>query len=683
MVYCVIDGINFLIKSTSSIIEACKYLGINIPKFCYHENLTIAGNCRMCLIEIHKTLKPVAACAMPVINNIVVFTNTPSIKKARENVLETLLLHHPLDCPICDQGGECDLQDETKTFGGDRHRFFLIKRSVEDKSCGLIIKTIMSRCIHCTRCVRFSSEIAGSNFFGTINRGVNTEISSYTTRTFNSLLSGNVIELCPVGALTSNNYAFKTRSWELQSIETLDLTDGSSTPCYFNYKESEVIRILPKNNFDILGDNWISDRLRFSFDALNNSRLHSIFRVFLPNKFKKTNWKFIFYSLKKHIFKESSKITVLINNEIDLDSLILLKKICYQSKNIVSFCSVENINTTQNFYISWLSNKIVDIAQTKVSFLLFTNLYIENLLLNTQLKVYYKKKNYKNYNFGTQSINNLSIRFNNISLFNLFTLFTGKNIHMSKTLVGFNNPLVLLGESLTTKLNISQQLIFLLKEVISTVTILNINLKSNTESLRLTNTRFKNTKCFDVIKGLVSINLSDNISTRRDLNKNKTKFWLNPHGSLIALKNKYIIPILHPIEQQGVFINLEQRPQRTTSLVTNTSNAKSIYFFLKLLLNNIKQINKVYGFGRQKEKYKYLFIINYLVENFYTIKRVGLSYFFYKSLISYTRNSFIFYENPVSYYYTDFFLINNYCKNSLNMNLFSINYRKVNKTFHF
>jgi len=211
MITVTIDDLNILIKDNISILEACKYIGINIPKFCYSENLSIAGNCRMCLVELKKIPKPIASCAMPIVNNMILFTLSPLIKKARENVLETLLINHPLDCPICDQGGECDLQDETKTFGIDINRFFFKKRNVEDKNFGFIIKTIMNRCIHCTRCVRFSSEIISVDFFGTINRGVNTEISNYISKPFNFLLSGNVIDLCPVGALTSKNYAFKTR----------------------------------------------------------------------------------------------------------------------------------------------------------------------------------------------------------------------------------------------------------------------------------------------------------------------------------------------------------------------------------------------------------------------------------------------------------------------------------------
>ena len=207
-----INGIEFLVKPNISVLEACKYVGITIPRFCYHETLSVAGNCRMCLVEISNSPKPVASCALPVLSNMKIFIDTPLVKKARENVLETLLLNHPLDCPICDQGGECDLQDQTKVFGGDYSRFFFNKRTVEDKFCGPLIKTIMTRCIHCTRCVRFSSEIAGQEVMGSFNRGEETEMGTYVQKFIKTELSGNLVDICPVGALTSKPYAYRARS---------------------------------------------------------------------------------------------------------------------------------------------------------------------------------------------------------------------------------------------------------------------------------------------------------------------------------------------------------------------------------------------------------------------------------------------------------------------------------------
>jgi len=207
-----INNKNYQVKATSSVLQACEEAGIDVPRFCYHEKLSVAGNCRMCLVEVEKSPKPVVSCAMPVAKGMVIYTNTPLVKKAREAVLEFLLINHPLDCPICDQGGECDLQDETLNYGSDRGRFFEFKRSVEDKECGPIIKTIMTRCIHCTRCVRFSAEIAGQEVLGSFGRGDDTEIGTYVQSFIKTELSGNLIDLCPVGALTSKPYAYTARN---------------------------------------------------------------------------------------------------------------------------------------------------------------------------------------------------------------------------------------------------------------------------------------------------------------------------------------------------------------------------------------------------------------------------------------------------------------------------------------
>ena len=212
MVTITINNKKYDFKKDLTILQACEQVDITIPRFCYHDKLSVAGNCRMCLVEVEKSPKPVASCAMPIANNMVIFTDTPLVKKAREAVLEFLLINHPLDCPICDQGGECDLQDITLNYGSDRSRFFEFKRGVEDKECGPIIKTIMTRCIHCTRCIRFISEIAGTDSLGTLGRGENTEIGTYVNKFIKTELSGNLVDLCPVGALTSKPYAFSART---------------------------------------------------------------------------------------------------------------------------------------------------------------------------------------------------------------------------------------------------------------------------------------------------------------------------------------------------------------------------------------------------------------------------------------------------------------------------------------
>merc|ERR1712153_194899 len=222
-----VDGKPVEVNPGTSVLQACEKAGVHIPRFCYHEALSVAGNCRMCLVEVEKVPKCVASCAWPVMPNMGIWTNTPVVKKAREGVVEFLLANHPLDCPICDQGGECDLQDQSEKFGGDSSRSFLLfKRPVQDKDMGLFIKTIMVRCIHCTRCIRFLKDKALTNDLGTIGRGENTEISFYFNKFLDkSLLSGNIVDICPVGALTNKDYSFKGRPWEMDEIKYLGISD--------------------------------------------------------------------------------------------------------------------------------------------------------------------------------------------------------------------------------------------------------------------------------------------------------------------------------------------------------------------------------------------------------------------------------------------------------------------------
>jgi len=241
-----IDNLSIEVKPNTSILQACEIANIIIPRFCYHERLSVAGNCRMCLVEVDKMPKLQASCAVPVLPNMVVKTNTLAVRKAREGILEFLLINHPLDCPICDQGGECDLQDQSLVYGGDRSRFKEFKRAVEDKNCGPLIKTIMTRCIHCTRCVRFINEVVGIPELGTSGRGNSIEISSYVSKLFSSELSGNIIDLCPVGALTSKPYAFLSRPWELKSTESIDLFDSIHSNIRIDTRGYDIMRVLPR-----------------------------------------------------------------------------------------------------------------------------------------------------------------------------------------------------------------------------------------------------------------------------------------------------------------------------------------------------------------------------------------------------------------------------------------------------
>ncbi|MGV8997024.1 MAG: NADH-quinone oxidoreductase subunit NuoG [Parvibaculaceae bacterium] len=267
-----VDGIEVEVPAGATLLQACEAAGVEIPRFCYHERLSIAGNCRMCLIEVEKSPKPVASCAMPASEGAVVRTNTELVKRAREGVMEFLLINHPLDCPICDQGGECDLQDQSMAYGVDGSRFRENKRAVEEKYMGPLVKTVMTRCIQCTRCVRFATEVAGTPEIGAIGRGEDMEITTYLESTLSSELSANVVDLCPVGALTFRPTAFTARPWELRKTESVDVMDAVGSNIRVDARGSEVIRILPRLNEDV-NEEWISDKTRFVADGLKTQRL--------------------------------------------------------------------------------------------------------------------------------------------------------------------------------------------------------------------------------------------------------------------------------------------------------------------------------------------------------------------------------------------------------------------------
>ncbi len=272
MVRLTIDGKEFDAASGITLLEACEQTGAEIPRFCYHERLSIAGNCRMCLVEVEKLPKLAASCALPVAEGMVVHTGSERVREARRGVMEFLLINHPLDCPICDQGGECDLQDQALAYGLDRSRFRENKRAVENKDMGPLIKTEMTRCIHCTRCVRFASEVAGAPEIGSIGRGEDMEIVPYLEQVVTSELSGNMIDLCPVGALTSRPYAFTARPWELRKTGSIDVMDAAGAHIRIDARGREVMRILPRLN-EAVNEEWITDKARFIYDGLKSQRL--------------------------------------------------------------------------------------------------------------------------------------------------------------------------------------------------------------------------------------------------------------------------------------------------------------------------------------------------------------------------------------------------------------------------
>ncbi len=268
-----VDGIEVEVPPGSNVLQACEAAGFEIPRFCYHERLSVAGNCRMCLVEIEKAPpKPFASCAYPAAEGMVVHTDSAMVRNARRGVMEFLLINHPLDCPICDQGGECDLQDQAMGYGMDHSRYAENKRAVKDKNLGPLVKTVMTRCIHCTRCIRFATEIAGVPELGATARGENMEVGTYVEKALSSELSGNLIDICPVGALTSKPYAFTARPWELRKTDSIDVLDAVGAAIRIDARGAEVLRILPRVNEDV-NEEWLGDKSRFAVDGLKRRRL--------------------------------------------------------------------------------------------------------------------------------------------------------------------------------------------------------------------------------------------------------------------------------------------------------------------------------------------------------------------------------------------------------------------------
>jgi NADH-quinone oxidoreductase subunit G len=324
-----IDGVEIEVPAGITILQACELAGIEIPRFCYHERLSIAGNCRMCLVEVKPgPPKPQASCALPVADKQEIFTNTPTVQKARKGVMEFLLINHPLDCPICDQGGECDLQDQAMAYGFDRSRYHENKRAVPDKELGPLVKTSMNRCIHCTRCIRFATEVAGVEELGATGRGESMEVTTYVEHALTTELAGNLVDLCPVGALTSKPYAFEARSWELTKTESVDALDALGSNIRIDTRGAQVMRVLPRLNDDV-NEEWISDKTRHAIDGLRRQRLDRPY-VRRGGKLVAATWDEAFGAIAAKLGgMEGSKIAAIVGDQCDAESMVALKDLMH------------------------------------------------------------------------------------------------------------------------------------------------------------------------------------------------------------------------------------------------------------------------------------------------------------------------------------------------------------------
>ncbi|KAI1403850.1 NADH-ubiquinone oxidoreductase 78 kDa subunit mitochondrial precursor [Hypoxylon fuscum] len=389
-----IDGKKVSIEAGSALIQACEKAGSMVPRYCYHEKLMIAGNCRMCLVEVERAPKPVASCAWPVQPGMVVKTNSPLTHKAREGVMEFLLANHPLDCPICDQGGECDLQDQSMRYGADRGRFHEIggKRAVEDKNIGPLIKTSMNRCIHCTRCIRFANDIAGAPEMGSFGRGNDIQIGTYLEKNLDSEMSANVIDLCPVGALTSKPYAFRARPWELKKTESIDVLDGLGSAIRVDSRGLEVMRVIPRLNDDV-NEEWINDKTRFACDGLKTQRL-TMPLVRREGKFEPASWEQALTEISaayRQLAPEGNEFKAIAGELTEVESMVAMKDLANKlgSDNLALDMPSGNqplahgIDVRSNYLFN---SKILAIEEVDALLLVGTNTRHEAAGLNARIR---------------------------------------------------------------------------------------------------------------------------------------------------------------------------------------------------------------------------------------------------------------------------------------------------------
>jgi NADH-quinone oxidoreductase subunit G len=381
-----IDEVEIEVPAGSTVLQACELAGREIPVFCFHPRLNIAGNCRMCLVEIEKSPKPVASCAMPAAEGMVVRTGTPLVHKARQGVLEMLLINHPLDCPICDQGGECDLQDLTLFYGPDHSRFKENKRSVTDKNLGPLISTHMTRCIHCTRCIRFLDEVAGVTELGATGRGEHMEIGTWIERAVYSELSGNIIDICPVGALNSKPYEYRARSWELRKTESVDVLDAVGCNIRLDARGPEVMRILPRLNEDI-NEEWISDKSRFSYDGLKKRRL-DVPMVKQGGGLAPCSWREAFAAIADRLEGvPGERIAAIAGDLVDCEAMVLLKDLMANLGSPHIDCRQDGAKLPAGPRSSYLFNTtIAAIEEADFCLLIGTNPRFEAPLVNARIR---------------------------------------------------------------------------------------------------------------------------------------------------------------------------------------------------------------------------------------------------------------------------------------------------------
>ncbi len=593
----IINGKAVEVPAGITLIQACELVGVEIPRFCYHDRLHVAGNCRMCLVELEKSPKPVASCALSVSDGMVVHTDSPMIKKAREGVLEFLLINHPLDCPICDEGGECDLQDQTIMYGRGTNRFAENKRAVPDKYMGPLIKTQMNRCIHCTRCVRFATEIAGVEELGAMGRGEHMEIGTYIEQSITSELSGNMIDICPVGALTSKPYAFKARSWELIKTESIDVLDAVGSNIRVDVRGKEVMRILPKLHEDI-NEEWISDKTRFACDGLQNQRL-DVPMVKVSGKLKPVSWSEAFKFIKHKLRTLSgNEIGAIIGDLVDAESIMVLKDLMIglQSPNID--CMQEGARVYHSNRAHYLFNtSIAGIEQSDCCVLIGTNPRYEASLVNARIRKRYMRGQYNVYSIGSQDDLTYPVTHLGDDPKVLQDILQGQH-SLVQRLQQAQNPIMVIGYGALMR-DDYKAILYLCSEIAQKYGFI----KNNWNGFNILHSAASRVAALDLgfvpqkggmytheiltaaqkqkIKAVYLLG-ADEIDVQKL--KNTFVIYQGHHGDKSANIADVILPGVAYTEKEAIYVNLEGRVQRTNLAVMPHGEAKEDWQILKMLM---------------------------------------------------------------------------------------------------
>ena len=597
-----VNDIEVEVEEGLTVLQACEKAGVEIPRFCYHEKLSIAGNCRMCLVEMEKSPKPIASCAMPAAEGMVIKTNTPKIEKSRKGVMEFLLANHPLDCPVCDQGGECDLQDQSMFYGIDKSRFKENKRAVPDKNMGPLIKTQMTRCIHCTRCIRFATEIAGVPELGAIGRGEDMQITTYLEKSVQSELSGNVIDLCPVGALTSKPYVFEARPWELKKTETIDVMDAVGSNIRVDTYDWEVKRVLPVINEDI-NEEWISDKTRYACDGLLNQRLDTPY-IKYNNKFEKASWKEVYSIIKSKIENiDKNKVGGFVGDLVNMEAAFIFKEFLERTIDTKNYESRDtNIffdNSRRENYL--FNSKINGIEDTDLILLIGTNPRFEATMLNARIRKAYLNNKVKI--ISLNDVGDLTYPYESLDgkTQTIKNIFEDSN-QLSKVIVESKKPMIIFGESILRSRS-ADYLFNSFKEFL-----LNNNKFSedwNPLNVLVSNAATVGNLDLDLIdqKNEMIKNLNqnkfdlifllgqDNLKFKK---KNEFVIYIGSHGDKGAELADIILPGAAYTEQSGHYTNLEGKIQKAYKASYPPGDAKEDWQIINDLtefMNNRKLFN--------------------------------------------------------------------------------------------